>query len=311
MIRPDYETAIETQLSQWPEASERYAALGKTDRRLFRIGDLDVAVQHNPGRIRSTAAAVDASTISERPCFLCESNRPSEQLSAEFPEGWDFLINPFPIFPVHFTVASRRHEPQTTAPLDMVTVAEAIPGLACFFNGARAGASAPDHLHFQGVLKSELPLLCLAERVHKTDRSEIRTSSDLCIDTPFLFVSAVVRPDPDGMAVLRQIPEICGTDPKTGKPDTGLVNTFFWIGDDATLRAVAVPRSAHRPDCFYDEGDARMTVSPGAIDMAGVIILPERKDFERITADDIRRIYSQVGVRTYTSPKTALRANKN
>ena len=70
----------------------------------------------------------------------------------------------------------------------------------------------------------------------------------------------------------------------------------MWKDDCGLLRALLFPRRRHRPDCYFAEDEARMLVSPGALDMAGIIVTPREEDFDRITADDIRLIYEQVGI---------------
>ena len=37
-------------------------------------------------------------------------------------------------------------------------------------------------------------------------------------------------------------------------------------------------------------------VSPGALDMAGIIVTPRKEDFDKITAEDIRNIVKEVGI---------------
>lgn len=283
---------IEEQLQHWPLAHANYLALGATERRTFMLGDFPVAVQHNPARIKSTGAGVDKKSIGERPCFLCRDNRPQEQLTGRIIPGWELLVNPYPIFPVHLTLPSVEHRAQTEIPLEMASMAEKMPWMAIFHNGARAGASAPDHAHLQAVLKSELPIVALAERVHNTPG--IVDSIDLDTeDLPFRFFSAVITPDREGMRTLAAMTGVFGVDAERGEPDPALVNAFMWIDSEGLLRAVAVPRRRHRPLC-YGTGEGQMLVSPGAVDMAGVIILPRKEDFERITPADVARIYSEV-----------------
>ena len=60
----------------------------------------------------STGAKIDKATIAKRPCFLCKDNRPQVQISLPFGEEFDILVNPFPILPVHFTIAARQHQLQ-------------------------------------------------------------------------------------------------------------------------------------------------------------------------------------------------------
>lgn len=285
---------IESQLEAWPLASDNFFNLRKAERRKIRLGSLDAAVQYNPARIRSTGAAVDAASIARRPCFLCKSNRPSEQITVDWFDGWELLVNPYPILPVHFTIASARHEPQGGIPLDMASMAEAAPDLVIFYNGSRAGASAPDHLHVQGVLKTELPLPGLAEEHHDPAEGGLKSSEQMDIDVPFHFISAVVTPDRAGMRTLAHASNAFGIDVETGKRDKGLVNAFFWIDSRGLLRILIVPRKAHRPACYNAPESERMLISPGAIDMTGLVIVPRKEDFDRINEETLRKIYSEV-----------------
>lgn len=285
------------QFRVWPEVKERYDALMQTRRRIVGIDDMSIGLQYNPARVRSTAAAVDSASLAKRPCFLCKANRPEQQLTPDILQGWDWLINPFPIFPMHFTIASKAHEPQEETPLDMVAAVDAAPSLVCFYNGARAGASAPDHLHFQATLKDELPLLGIVERYHEPANSSMLLSTEFPVKLPINFYSLCILPDPDGMMLLGMLPKIYGFDATTGAPDPGKVNVLAWLDPNRILRIVVIPRKRHRPDCYFaTDEQKRIMVSPGAVDMAGLLILPREEDFEKITADDIRSIYDQCGL---------------
>ena len=59
---------------------------------------------------------------------------------------------------------------------------------------------------------------------------------------------------------------------------------------------VIFPRRKHRPDAFFKEGDARVVVSPGVIDMGGVLITPMEKDFYRLDAASVEAIYGEVAL---------------
>lgn len=284
------------QFRTWPDVKKRYDALMQTRRRIIGLDDMSIGLQCNPGRVRSTAAETDASSLAKRPCFLCHANRPTEQINADILPGWDWLINPYPIFPVHFTIVSKAHEPQEETPLDMVAAADKAPGLVFFYNGARAGASAPDHLHFQATVQEELPLLGIVERYHEATESSIKLSTDLPLKLPINFYSLCILPDMEGMQLLGMLPKIYGYDAETGAPDPGMVNVLVWLDARRILRAVVIPRRRHRPDCYYASGESQLLVSPGAIDMAGLIILPREEDYERITVEDVKAIYSQCGL---------------
>lgn len=288
----DLSEAIEFQLDHWPEAKLNYARLREVRRKNFSLGDLTVGVQWNPGRIGSTSAKVDSKSISQRKCFLCKSNRSQYQLSIDFDADWEMLVNPFPILPVHLTIADKLHRPQGRLPLALAEMAENVPGLTFFYNGARAGASAPDHRHAQAVLSEELPLWKLITDRHHSEVSDIKTSIDLRLNVPFQFVSAIVHNDDKGYEILRKVQNSFGIDAETGDTDFGLINAFFGLDEEGVLRIVIVPRRRHRPSCYYSEGDSNYMVSPGSIDMAGLIITPRLEDFERIESDTIRSIYA-------------------
>lgn len=285
------------QFRAWPEVKARYDALLATERRIVGVDDMSIGLQFNPSRIRSTAAAVDSSSLAKRPCFLCKANRPAEQLSLPIIEGWDWLINPYPIFPVHFTIVSKAHEPQEETPLDMVAAADAAPELCFFYNGARSGASAPDHLHFQATLKEEIPLLPIVEQFHPAEESSAMLSTQYPLNLPIKFWSICVLPDPDGMQLLSLLPKLYGFDAETGAPDPGMVNVLVWMDGARRLRIVVIPRKRHRPDCYFAEDEEkRCLVSPGAVDMAGLLILPRKEDFDKLDSNWIRRIYDQCGL---------------
>lgn len=282
---------IEAQLSEWPLARDNYQALGKTKRRSIRLGDLTVGIQHNPARIISTAAKTDAKTLAERPCFLCRKNRPPLQVGMEITEGWELLLNPYPIFPTHFTIVCNEHKPQEGLPLDMVAMAERLPGHTVFFNGKMAGASCPDHLHCQAVKTHELPLMLLIERKHSLESGRTGTDESLRLDVPFAFTSVIITPDLDGMSALASLEDTIGR--KYVKE--GCLNAFVWIDGNGLLRICVVPRGAHRPSCYGAE-EGKHLISPGCIDMAGMLIAPLKKDYDTLTEEDVRTIYRECSI---------------
>ena len=285
---------IEAQLALWPLASENFSKLKNVERKNFKLGDLIVCAQWNPGRIVSTGAKVDKKTIESRPCFLCKKNRPPEQYTFDFIENWEFLINPYPILPVHFTISNTCHVPQGKVPMDMAVMAELAPYLVFFYNGAKAGASAPDHQHVQAVLASELPLLNLVEKFHPVNQSGFLSSEEFGLELPFHFISSVILPDLDGMINLKKITGAFGLEEEKKSCDSGLINAFFWLDKTGILRALVIPRKRHRPDCYFARNEDQMIISPGAIDMSGLLIVPRKEDFDKITEKEIRQIYSDV-----------------
>lgn len=296
MTIDDVASFVEAQLNEWPLAKRNYDALVNVERREVSVDDFPIQIQWNPGRIVSTGAKVAKQDIEKRPCFLCRDNRPSEQHICNILPGWEMLVNPYPILPVHLTIVAIEHKPQSCVPEEIVNMAELLPGMAVFFNGAKAGASAPDHLHMQAVLKDELPLLRLVEREHQESSPGLCTSEDFTVKPPYLVFSGVVSPDQSGLKTLLAGLKLGGLSSNGKLTDPELVNTFFWTTESGMLRFVVVPRKAHRPKCYYEEGDAQRIISPGCIDMAGLIIAPRKEDYDRLNADEINTILKDVAV---------------
>lgn len=287
---------IEEQLSVWDLAKTNYDALTQVKRRQIKIGDQTIGLQWNPARITSTGAKVDPETIKKRPCFLCRSNRPAEQKVFPILDGWELLINPYPIFPVHLTIVNTEHKPQSAVPQDIVEIALKLPGMTVFFNGARSGASAPDHMHLQAVLKEEIPLIQLVEKYHPSNEFGLKSSTEFGLNLPYLFFSGVVSPEDEGMKTLVAGLKIGGLSEDGSLSDPELVNTFFWLGEDNVLRFLVVPRRRHRPSCYDAEGENRRVISPGCIDMAGLLVIPREADYTGLSAEEIKQIYQEVGI---------------
>lgn len=291
-------SAIEHQLDIWPMARDNFFRLMDTKRKPLQLGDMQSSVQLNPARIISTGARIDRKSIESRPCFLCRANRPDEQEPVAWHnsvlDDWELLVNPFPILPVHFTVAHKSHRPQDTIPLEMAAMAEEAKDLVFFFNGARAGASAPDHLHVQAVLRQELPLMKIVEEHHRPGSGAVFFSDECGLQLPYHFISLIVTPDENGMKLLAKVPYACGIDATTGTNDTRLVNAFFWFDVcGGYLRIAIVPRKSHRPSC-YGNAPSDFMISPGAIDMAGLMISVRMEDFDRMDEKTARSIYEDV-----------------
>ena len=148
---------FESQLHKWSRARNNHEALAQVWWRELTSPKLPVAlrVQCNPARMISTGASIDKASIAARPCFLCEKNRPEEQQSLDLNNDFEWLVNPYPILPNHYTIVAKQHRPQHF--LDAYdTMMQAIRQLPeeyiVFYNGPKCGASAPDHHHFQGAL---------------------------------------------------------------------------------------------------------------------------------------------------------------
>ena len=245
------------QLAKWPDAARRYKELTDVKVREVSIDGKTLKIQFNPSRIVSTGSKIDNKTISHRPCFLCQMNRPEEQMSQSVLGRYELLANPFPILPKHFTIASRKHEPQTIHGhyADMLRIADLMPGMMVFYNGPHCGASAPDHMHFQAVPQMEVNPV----------------SKHFIIRTTTIEESEV----------------------QFAQYENDETNILAWKEGNEYV-TVVIPRRKHRPEC-YGTADDQYLVSPGALDMAGLIITPRLEDFQRLTPIAIVSILKECG----------------
>ena len=152
---------FEIQKEQWPMLAAGFKSLDTVKSKTFQFDGFKIKAQFNAGRMTSTSAKVDPKSISERKCFLCTENLPAEQKGILYKDKYLILCNPFPIFPTHFTLTHKEHQPQRildTFP-DMLDLSKDLSKhYSVIYNGPRCGASAPDHLHFQAGNKSFMPI---------------------------------------------------------------------------------------------------------------------------------------------------------
>lgn len=270
------------QLERWPMAAAAFKALEKVETKVVAAGGMEVVCQHNPARIVSTGAKTDVKSVATRPCFLCGRNRPAEQMAVEWGE-YEVLVNPFPIFPVHFTVAAVRHLPQLISGEGcrrfghMLEMAREWEGMALFYNGPHCGASAPDHFHFQAVDAWRLPIL---SRIREGKRTAFRVEAFEC------------RSVDEGVDKFRRVMAECGRLKENEGEDEPRVNVICAFEEGGWL-VVVIPRRAHRP-VFYGTGPDELLLSPASVDLGGVVIVPSADDFySKLTPEILEAMFAQ------------------
>lgn len=284
------QTFFNSQLNGWQTARDNHEALTHVWSRELTSPKLrtPLRVQCNPARLVSTGAKIDKASIAARPCFLCEANRPKEQQSLALNEEFEWLVNPFPILPNHYTIAAKQHRPQRflDAYEAMIQATKKLPeGYIVFYNGPKCGASAPDHLHLQAGLGHEVPLVKYAKGLSASE--DIRTFS------PFDYLVYLIN-NAEDKETFNKLYDSLPILEEEYEPRMNVV--AYRKGDKVKL--VIIPRHAHRPRCYSAEGDAQYLISPGALDMCGLIITPRAEDYERLTTQKATDILSEVGVRT-------------
>lgn len=295
---------FESEKGNWPELGTACLALAKTKRRELDCDGYSTTLQYNPARQKSGSAAVDPLSVSRRPCFLCEANRPERQRAVLYRGAYQILCNPAPIFENHFTIVSNEHTPQDIASSigDMLQIArDAACGYLVFYNGPACGASAPDHLHFQMIPAGALPFLKRLDTL-----PILKQTSSMYIAAGFVFDRALIVMQVQSKAALeRQFTHFLKTVPRmpteNGEPPVNVLCSY----DENGWRLTIFLRAIHRPKAFYAAGAKRIFVSPGAIDMAGVIVTPLLKDFKRLDKSTLGGIYREVSSDENTMKKIA------
>lgn len=299
------------QMEKWADARHRFRDLKHVE--THQLSD-QLKVQWNPARIVSTGAKIDKKTLGDRPCFLCDKNRPKEQISKQIDERFLLLVNPFPILPVHFTIPARKHQPQSIYKNygEMHRFLSLHSELMVFYNGPKCGASAPDHLHFQAGTSGILPLQANWQRLSRnlTDIISLNDDEKIALIHDFVVPAfVIISKSEDSDEALFQ--RLYKSMPVRGDETEPMMNIIAWRKGDEYI-SVVIPREKHRPEAYFAEDDAQMMVSPGALDMSGLIITPREEDFRKLTEESATAILQECGVSTdkMNSIVTKLKASK-
>ncbi|HHT23721.1 MAG TPA: DUF4922 domain-containing protein [Bacteroidales bacterium] len=310
------------QLAIWETARNNFEALKQVKTKELNVNGAKFYVQFNPARIVSSGAKVDAKSIQERKCFLCAENRPREQVGLKVPLGkfrrqerlYSILVNPFPIFPKHFTIPDMVHKPQLILSRfgDMLDLAEYMKDYVIFYNGPKCGASAPDHVHFQAGNKGFLPI---EKEWKKHIEATIIDNDNIKLHKVNYGFPLFLFETNDKKKGIELFKKIYNALPLNDSETEPMMNILVWVESPETqkkstsfpllgkvpkgigaggFRGAIIPRAKHRPDCYFAEGEKNILLSPASVDLGGVLITPLEKDFEKITAEDVAEILAEV-----------------
>ena len=296
---------FERQLGVWQQAKDNYEALSHVAIKNFKLGDVPVKVQFNPARIVSSAAKVDVKSIKERKCFLCGANRPEIQEGVSFygkKREYTVLVNPFPIFPKHLTIPDVEHVDQIIGCdgeryEDMLSLAEILDDFVIFYNGPKCGASAPDHMHFQGGNKGFLPVEYDYAILKKRLIHSCCGASVYAVEN-YLKSTVAIEADNKEAAVheFRQIYNSLVIKDEEKEPMLNILSWSVGKGSGKKYISIIFMRDKHRPSHYFAEGDSNILLSPASVDMGGVFITPLEKDFAKISEKNLIEITDEVEI---------------
>ncbi len=306
------EALLNHQKANWPLLREGTQNLSQVVTRRIPLGRFEILAQFNPQRLTSAAAPVDRESVRNRPCFLCAENLPPEEKGLAYGEAFVILPNPAPILDRHLSIVHRQHIEQAIADhfevmLDLAK--DLSPAYFVLYNGPQCGASAPDHLHFQACTREGLLIERHLEAI-ETDpglsvhRHEVVTTTEielLALEDYHLSV-LIYRGSHRKMLAgwfyetLKILADL------TGKQPEPLINVVVCAGDrsghifskDRGWTVYLFPRAQHRPSCYYAEGEDKLMVSPGALDLVGCLVVPVEEHFRKVGPEVARQIFSEV-----------------
>ena len=275
----EIEKLFARQARAWPQLAAGLEGLARAQTRAVRIDWFEILVRHLPHRIASTTAAVDRKSVASRRCFLCAANLPPEEEGIRFGDGFTIYCNPFPILERHLTIAHSEHRKQELAGhlSTMLDLAEALSGYFVIYNGPECGASAPDHLHFQAGLRNLFPI--------GKDTAQVRG-----VTVPNYARNVLLFRGENRSALIDRMDCAIGLLAETSGRREPLINIAIFH-DRGAWTAFIFPRGKHRPEIFHT---GQLMVSPAAIDLCGVLVVPRAKDFETITGDAIASVFREV-----------------
>jgi ribosomal protein S18 acetylase RimI-like enzyme len=289
---------LSKQKETWQNLREGYEALKGVRERDLPSKGFSIRLQYNPGRMKSSTAVVDDINEKERKCFLCLDHLPESQKGILYRRDYLILCNPMPVFSSHFTISHLDHRLQAIAEhIDtfLQLISDFGSGWMVFYNGPKCGASAPDHLHFQAAPSGWMP-------IEKEIREEKRFTLMKKVDSVLIYrvknlgreVLLLEGEDRMGMGsvlngYLNALKRVLILNEEPMINIAGFHEKKKW-------RLMIFSRRKHRPDVFFMDGDARVVVSPGVIDMGGLIITPVKKDFERLEVVAVKGIYEEVSL---------------
>jgi ATP adenylyltransferase/5',5'''-P-1,P-4-tetraphosphate phosphorylase II len=286
------------QLSNWPLAHSHYNKLKHIKQRSIQFDQFRIDIQHNPARERSTCAKTDQKSIENRTCFLCSQNRPTQQEGLYISKRYILLINPYPIFNRHLTIADESHQPQSIIGrlTDMLDIAKKIDQYTVLYNGPYCGASAPDHFHFQAVQNGKFPVDYETEKF-KSDRKRILLSNQqIQIYTITQYLRSVIVFESKNINCINEYFEkALKSLPLNAGENEARINLLANYKNE-TFRLTLFPRTAQRPDYYFLPEPQRIVVSAASVEMGGVIITPRNEDFLKIDSRILTKIYADTSL---------------
>lgn len=283
---------FQSQIREWELAKTNFSALAKVDVRTIKVGDLELYLQCNPKRIVSSSAKIDTKSLAERPCFLCSKNLPKEQKGIALNEKFTLLVNPFPILKKHFTIVNNAHTPQKIQPYfyELLEITRQLGSeYTLFYNGAKCGASAPDHMHFQAGSTEQFPVW---KWLQKIDLKKLFIGDGCSVYSFSEHINGLVISGKKEEGIKRVLEKVMKSFATLQTEDEPMINLLSSFQDE--WKIIVFPRQKHRPSQYFEQGDKQFLLSPASVDFGGLIAIARVEDFQRIDEPLLQDVFAQL-----------------
>lgn len=292
---------LKEQKSEWKDLGDNYDSLKKIKMRTFQYDGFTLKIQFNSQRKASIFAKIDEETIQKRKCFLCKENRPKEQREINYNENFLLLCNPFPVFPEHFTAALKKHSSQKISGNFNVLLnlsKDLAKKYTVMYNGPKAGASAPDHGHFQVGTKFYMPVDSELPQIKNKYGEILKETENLTVTGINDGIRKYITIESNNMELLAKVFHSFYSiyENIQGKNEEPLMNIIGFYEGNETWRIIIFLRSKHRSSHYYAEGENRILISPAAVDMGGICVTFLQEDFNRVNKENLAEIIREVSL---------------
>jgi len=298
MANDELKSLLLSQRDNWSLVEKNFKLLNNIKQRSIFIKDIEIKIQFNPARAISSTAKVDAKSIAKRKCFLCQKNRPDEQLILPYSDDFDILVNPFPILRQHFTVVNKTHRDQEFILYlaDILGLSEKYHNYTFFYNGPKCGASAPDHMHFQAGDSSDIPFVNHYEN-NKNEYKQILKSELSCAYSVISVNRQIICFESSSKQEIYKLVNCVNTQlcESFGVSDEPMYNILVFFKNGKYIVNIFL-RAKHRPNQYFFTDEKQILISPGALDMAGLIITVRETDFNNLSQEDVLDIFNQMSI---------------
>jgi len=164
-----------------------------------------------------------------------------------------------------------------------------------FYNGPKCGASAPDHFHFQAGIKGVMPVeqeFSFLEKQFSEVLFQNQKLKIVAVENYLRRFIAIISKDKN--EILQKF-EFLYKNLNTNSAEEPMMNILSNFEND-NWRIIIFPREKQRPSHYYRNDENQILVSPAAAELGGILILPNKEDFEKITQKEIEEIYGEVTV---------------